>query len=258
MFKKFIDSVQRRLSKSTYFVLLLCKLRNQINRIISYHFSQDHLIEESGESFLIDQYNDQLKVVFDVGANKGEWSEYLLSKSNNLKKLVLIEPSKNTFNYLVEKFIDNQKIELHQVGLSNVTGTFNFFAEENMGETSSFIANNASANATIEKVNVTTLDVLCNDLQISHIDFLKIDCEGYDLKVLQGAENLIKQKAIQFIQFEYNHDWLSAGATLKYAIDFLTNYGYKVYLINNNGLSSYDYETFGDFFGFCNFFATID
>lgn len=259
MINNLIDKLQRKIAKSNYLVLFLCKLRNQINRIISYHFSQDHLILESGEFLLIDRYSDQLSIVFDIGANKGEWTDYLLSKKNNvLKKLVLVEPSSVTNKYLTSKYSDNNIIDIQHVGLSNISGTLDFFAEDNMGETSSFIASNASTNVKVEKIKVTTLDTLCSELKIDHIDFLKIDCEGYDLKVLQGAENLIKQKSIKYIQFEYNHDWLSASATLKFAIEFLTNNGYSVFVINESGLSKYDYDTYGDFFGFCNFFAILN
>ena len=141
--------------------------------------------------------------------------------------------------------------------MSDSNGILDFYAEENMGETSSFVKNNAAKNSIIEKVNVTTIDQFCEEHSISFIDFLKIDCEGFDLKVMLGAEKMIKTKSIRYIQFEYNHDWLSAGATLKFALDFLIKNGYNVYVVNNKGLSNYDYKVFGDFFGYSNFFAEL-
>ena len=47
-----------------------------------------------------------------------------------------------------------------------------------------------------EKVNVIKLDDFCNDYKISNIDLLKIDTEGHEKEVLEGALNLIKKKKL--------------------------------------------------------------
>ena len=48
-----------------------------------------------------------------------------------------------------------------------------------------------------------TLDTLCKELSLDHIDYLKIDAEGAELKIIQGAKNLLMRHNIKYVQFEY-------------------------------------------------------
>lgn len=54
------------------------------------------------------------------------------------------------------------------------------------------------------KVNITTLDNIAKENKISQIDFLKIDTEGHELEVLNGAKSLINKGRISYIQLEFN------------------------------------------------------
>jgi FkbM family methyltransferase len=49
-------------------------------------------------------------------------------------------------------------------------------------------------------IHIHTLDNYCSDNNIEHIDYLKIDTEGYDFEVIKGASEMINK--IRFIQFE--------------------------------------------------------
>ncbi len=42
-----------------------------------------------------------------------------------------------------------------------------------------------------ERVSVTTLDLFARENDLQHIDLLKVDAEGHDLAVLEGAEQLL-------------------------------------------------------------------
>ena len=46
------------------------------------------------------------------------------------------------------------------------------------------------------------------------IDFIKIDTEGYEFEVLDGAKNLLKEQQPKFIQIEFNWHQLLKGQTL--------------------------------------------
>ncbi|MFM5891544.1 MAG: FkbM family methyltransferase, partial [Dolichospermum sp.] len=60
-------------------------------------------------------------------------------------------------------------------------------------------------NSAIAKtVKVSTIDQEIKNRNWDYIDFLKIDCEGYDLKVLMGSKEVLSlQKKVGIIQFEY-------------------------------------------------------
>ena len=51
--------------------------------------------------------------------------------------------------------------------------------------------------------NLSTLDLFCEREAIPNIDFLKIDTEGNELDVLEGAKKLLSGGKIKIIQFEF-------------------------------------------------------
>lgn len=60
----------------------------------------------------------------------------------------------------------------------------------------------APAAAELEQVSVDTVDGICDRHHISRIDFLKIDTEGSDMAVLEGAAGLVREQRIVIIQVE--------------------------------------------------------
>ncbi len=84
---------------------------------------------------------------------------------------------------------------------------------------------------------------------------LKIDAEGYDLRVLQGAKQLLRDQSIGVIQFEYNRPWAEAGSTLSAALKLLESCGYKVLLLKSTGLYNLDHSFYGECFYYANFVA---
>jgi len=53
-----------------------------------------------------------------------------------------------------------------------------------------------------ELVNIETIAQFCQDREIRRINFLKVDTEGYDLEVLKGAEEILDEGRIDFVQVE--------------------------------------------------------
>jgi Methyltransferase FkbM domain len=70
------------------------------------------------------------------------------------------------------------------------------------------------------------------------IYLLKIDAEGYDYTVLNGAKQLLGSKKVRFLSFEYNHKWFTnARATnLQKTVKFLRKLDYLCFWITDNSL----------------------
>jgi FkbM family methyltransferase len=63
------------------------------------------------------------KVMFDIGANIGEYSEMIKAKSNGLDvNLHLFEPTKSCFETISVKFKNDNNINLNNFGASNEDG----------------------------------------------------------------------------------------------------------------------------------------
>lgn len=58
------------------------------------------------------------------------------------------------------------------------------------------------------EVEAITLDSFCKDNHISRIDYLKLDVEGAEVFALEGSLELLKNRAIRYLQFEISQKML--------------------------------------------------
>jgi FkbM family methyltransferase len=86
-----------------------------------------------------------------------------------------------------------------------------------------------------EEIEIRTLDDFCQDQKIGRIHFLKLDVEGHEIKVLEGAANLLGSRAIDYIQFEFGGCNIDSRT---YFQDFyyLLKDNYNIYRIVKNGV----------------------
>jgi FkbM family methyltransferase len=159
-------------------------------------------VETSGEKNVFKLLNkihqNKELVIFDVGAHDGEWFKLLKKNYLGSKTVYSFEPSKTSF-------LELSKIkELYffpiNIALGNKPQKI-FLQENEIGSSGAFITSNK--NLTSQEVEMTTLDIYCNKNNINEIDLLKIDIEGYELKLLAGAKDMLNNKKIKLIQFEF-------------------------------------------------------
>lgn len=114
-------------------------------------------------------------LVFDIGGFKGEWS-HTISKKYNCD-IYIFEPVKTFFSQIENKFKDNKKIKVYNLGLYSET------KEESIsiaGDSSSHI-NQKSDNS--EKIQLQNVVEFLKEKNVSYVDLAKINIEGaeYDL-----------------------------------------------------------------------------
>ena len=251
--QKILHTIQNTLSKSRIITLLAVKIRNQCNRIIIQRFATNSMSPHiNGEYLVINHIAPFCNSFFDVGANKGEWTAHIL---NNTSAFYLYEPGTIAFNMCATRFKSHQNVSLNNFALSDNKGKIEFYEQDNAGEMSSALEKWANGPCKIIEVDTTTIDAELSRLKIDLLSFVKIDTEGFDLKVLKGATQAIINNKIGFIQFEYNQSWLLLGATLAEAYELLESNGYAIFLIKADGLYTYDLTIFDEFYAFSNFMA---
>ena len=79
-----------------------------------------------------------------------------------------------------------------------------------------------------ERVNVITLDEFSNTHKILNVDLLKIDTEGHEKEVLEGALSLIKEKKIKYILLEFHLSNMYKNYDIKDLENFLANSNFKL------------------------------
>jgi FkbM family methyltransferase len=177
-------------------------------------------------------------VIFDVGANIGTYSGKLLELGNRLA-VHCFEPIPGTFQVLQQRLSSpsgQSSVHLNNIGLSDHQATATMYLCHETAGTNSLYERKSSprllqmqtANQP-QPVSLITLDDYVVEHCIPSIDLLKIDVEGHELSVLQGAATLLREQRITCIQFEYNDCFLDAGITLEEVYSLLAGYGYQIY-----------------------------
>lgn len=180
-----------------------------------------------------------IQMVFDVGARADV--DYLRLKPDI--ELHAFEPAPPFFKELVEavdKTVGSGKIYLNNFGLGDVEGTFFY----DINRQAFFEGECPVVVKSVEYV-VKTLDWYIQECDIKRIDFLKIDVEGYDFKVLLGGKKAIP--LCKYIQYEHwdnkkqYHDLLEEDFDMEYI-------GYRnVLCMNKKLVSESDRQELKDF-----------
>lgn len=162
----------------------------------------------------------------DVGCHKGEVLKIILKAAPNGQHYCF-EPIPELYTYLTENFPKN--CHFHQLGLSNKAGTTSFNHVVSNPAYSGF-EQREYANDHEEIVPITVkierLDaIIPTDV---HIDFIKVDVEGAELEVFQGAEATIR-RCKPILVFEHGKGAADYyGTTPEEVFDFLTDCGLNI------------------------------
>ena len=146
------------------------------------------------------------------------------------------EPLLKEYEILKTKNIKNLKP--FNIGFSNKKNQENFFVNQSSA-TSSLLPLSKNAGKIWQKkqlkridtkiCNFDTLDNFCNEMNIKNIDFMKIDTQGSEYLVLDGAKELLSKKVIKNIQLEVIiGDTYEGQKTIGFYINLLENYGFRI------------------------------
>jgi len=208
-------------------------------------------------------------IVFDVGANKGDFVLNVLNLIAPHGHIHAFEPVGYTFAYLQENIQAHsdvaRNVTLNQVAVysHDTELTINTFPPEFSGWNSIGTPQMAGKNGVIsptsaERVSAISLDTYCEHHHIEKIDLLKIDVEGFEIEVIEGAAALVRQGKIQAIIFEISLAPLeSMGRTAFDVLHGFASYNLNIYLIETRGNATLiqDISTFTCPF-FANYLAT--
>ena len=64
------------------------------------------------------------------------------------------------------------------------------------------------------EVELTTIDRFCGEQGLDHVDLLKVDVEGSEKSVLEGASAMLSQRKVRLVQFEFNEMNLLSRTTM--------------------------------------------
>jgi len=177
-------------------------------------------------------------VILDVGAYVGIYSLWV-SRLVGDGFVIAFEPNPIAYRWLISNIELNGAINIKALPYAlgdEIARQRLYIAGENI-ETSSLIMNHITKNPIGRYpivgefvVPVVTLDyVIDKSMEIvgrpvRHVDLVKVDVEGYEMRVLRGAERALREGLIDRFVIEVHTDQVNT----KYLIKYLTNYGYTM------------------------------
>jgi FkbM family methyltransferase len=181
-------------------------------------------------------------VVFDVGANAGEWALMARSQLGEAYGAIhCFEPSGEARQELVRRFERILFAQfVHPFGLSDGERTCPLHTDALGSGMASVhprrLAHFGRALDVEERVALRRLDEVCRDLRVPRVDLLKLDVEGHELAALRGAGDMLTSGAIGMIQWEMGGCNLDARTTWQ---DFwyLLAPHYDIYRVLADGLA---------------------
>ena len=169
---------------------------------------------------LIRKFN--IDLVLDVGANMGQFATSLREDNDYSGQIVSFEPLSNEYSELAKRASKDPKWKAVNIGLGDSDQTLEINVSEN-SFSSSFLkmkplhteAAPDSVYIKKEKISVKKLDSVFHELVTNNQNiFLKIDAQGYEEKVLNGAEKSLS--FIDTIQMEMSLVELYEGESLMF------------------------------------------
>lgn len=198
------------------------------------------LVELIKEIIITDQYcakefikNDS--VVIDAGANIGIFSLFA-SHLTPKGKIYSFEPTKSTFEILNKNIINNNlqnSIFVYNLALGDKKEKTEIMIQDNnLGGENIILGSDFFKNREIEfnrkeSVEMITIDNFIKENNIKKVDFIKIDTEGYEKQIIQGARNTIKEfsPVISCSAYHLKDDKIKIPELVK---SISPNYKYKV------------------------------
>ncbi|MBC7554887.1 MAG: FkbM family methyltransferase [Taibaiella sp.] len=187
---------------------------------------------ESSTNKIIKKYINPGDVVIEAGANLGSETLLLSRLVGDTGKVYGFEPNPFIFERLKMNLAINElkNVDIHDIALgeSNEIIYFNIYTKGfcNPGMSSKYISNKDTRKISVPQM---TLDAFVAKHNVSKVDFIKMDIQGAEIDLFNGAAATIS-KFRPLIFTEADQYCLD----MKVLHEKLTSSGYKVYLIKEN------------------------
>lgn len=168
--------------------------------------------------------------IIDVGANVGLYSMLASEKIGNTGKVIAVEPEPRNYNNLIKNIKLNRykNTICKNIALTNHKGFERLYVDSFNPLTHSLIL--YKNKKSFIKVPVTTIDKLVKELTINKVDIIKIDAEGAEIPILEGAEKTLKNNPqVKLIIASYHYP--SQKSEIK---NFLHNRNFRIKISNRD------------------------
>jgi FkbM family methyltransferase len=203
---------------------------------------------------------DRPFVLFDVGANVGEYTELALELAHRAGCRIAVhafEPAPRNVAKLREHFASHSEVTVVAAAAGDTAGQASLYDGNSGSSLASLVPREVLGAGLADVVSVTLLrlDAYMQQAGIEHIDLLKLDVEGFELAALRGLGRFLHSGAVDMIQFEYGGAALDAGVTLRQLAELLTQSGYHIAKLFPRALELREYHPGLEHYTYANYVA---
>lgn len=211
----------------------------------------------------LSQINREDPIVFDVGANIGDWTSNFLEHLGKNAIIFQFEPAKGCVKVLREK--KTGQITLIEAAVGEKPGSATFYSPSPKSSIGSLYRRRDSyfqeRECTEQIVQVVTLDDIISQNQLGIVDFMKLDLEGNEYGALLGARQSMEKGIIKAFSFEFGSGNVNSRTFFHDFWDLLKPLNYSIYRICPGKIlmpiKSY-YEDLEYFRGATNYLAVLN
>lgn len=167
-------------------------------------------------------------VCLDVGGNIGYYTLFESNIVGENGKVIAIEPSPPNFEHLKKNLeIQNtENVDAYNFAAGDKDGEINFLVyEESNGSFTIPDGETTDLPGELIKVQAKRLDTFLDELKQDHVDFVRMDVEGYESHIIGGMTNTIKKSKPMF-QIEVHASIMGKEGTKKFLKTF-QDFGYE-------------------------------
>ena len=213
---------------------------------------------------IIKNFDFNNNLFLDIGAHHGEITEYVYNLTNNID-IVSFEPNPNSFNFLKNRFKNKlDRIDLQNIACGNKDENsviYDFENSKNGSVNSTMIKDvmtelykrKKNTQSIIElKIVVSKLDSFLKDNK-KKIPIIKIDTEGFEYNIIEGALETFKNASVEIVIIEFNKMNVYKKVFLRDFCNILKNYNPYRLMANGDLLNLYPYNPVNsEIFGYQN------
>ena len=180
-------------------------------------------------------------VAIDVGANHGLFTHYLAGLCGQVHAF---EASPRMAEIMRKGYLRRGNVTVHEVALSNGEGTATLQVPSFVGHSGyatlekSDVASKVKQSCALEQLQLTTKRL--DDFDLHNVSFIKVDVEGHEQEVLEGAsETLKREPVIVLAELEERH----RPNAVRDVAAFMGSLGYRAFFVRDQqlvGLAHFD------------------
>lgn len=191
-------------------------IKKTIKKIL-HHFGKDIVPFDDYENNLepvkfnwLKSYN--IKTILDIGASNGGYAKKIRAVFP-LANIYSFEAINDSYKALLDCFKEDSKFKAYNICLSNYNGFCDFFVNEYKGSSSLLNMSRLHKEAYpfTEKykpiqIECKRLDTFIEEHKLNFDDniLLKLDVQGAEWIILEGAENILKRVKVVFMEVSFN------------------------------------------------------